>query len=302
MSDSQTNHGPDGVSRRNMLALSGGSAAVLAGAAAVAMAARPAKAQTSAGGKLQQVLERGHLIVGTGSTNPPWHFEDQDGKLIGMDIDMARLLAKALFEDPEKVEFVLQAADARIPNLVTDKVDICIQFMTVTGGRAQQVDFTIPYYREGVSLLLRVDSPYADYAAMKAAGSAVRVSALQNVFIEDWIRLALPEAQIDQYESVDAGIQALNAGRADAYVNDQSATAWLVRQFPDRYRDGGYGWMPNSYAAAVRQGDQTWLNYVNTVFHEAMTGVDFLSYQASFKQWFGQEIPPPKVGFPIEFQ
>lgn len=56
MSDSQTNHGPDGVSRRNMLALSGGSAAVLAGAAAVAMAARPAKAQTSAGGKLQQVL------------------------------------------------------------------------------------------------------------------------------------------------------------------------------------------------------------------------------------------------------
>ena len=35
--------------------------------------------------------------------------------------------------------------------------------------------------------------------------------------------------------------------------------------------------MPNSYAAAVKPGDQVWLNFVNTVLHEAMTGVDFLS-------------------------
>jgi polar amino acid transport system substrate-binding protein len=292
----------DGVSRRNMLALSGGGAVALAGAAAVALAAKPAKAQTTAGGKLQQVLERGHLIVGTGSTNPPWHMEDQDGKLIGMDIDMAKLLAKGLFEDPEKVEFVLQAADSRIPNLVTDKVDVCVQFMTVTPGRAQQVDFTIPYYREGVGLMLMADSQYADRAALQAAGSAVTVSALQNVFIADWVHMALPEAKVDEYDSVDAGLQALNAKRADAFIYDQSAIAWQMSQFPGRYRDSGYGWMPNTYAAAVRQGDQNWLNWVNTVFHEAMAGVDFLVYQASFKKWFGQEIPPPKVGFPVEYQ
>ena len=35
--------------------------------------------------------------------------------------------------------------------------------------------------------------------------------------------------------------------------------------------------MPNSYAAAVKPGDQVWLNFVNTVLHEAMAGVDFLS-------------------------
>jgi polar amino acid transport system substrate-binding protein len=103
--------------------------------------------------KLQEVLDRGKLMVGTGSTNAPWHFQDEDGNLVGFDIDMAKLVAKGLFDDPEAVEFVIQSSDARIPNLATDKVDITCQFMTVTPGRAQQVEFTIPYYREGLGLL-----------------------------------------------------------------------------------------------------------------------------------------------------
>src|SRR3546814_18539735 len=74
--------------------------------------------------KLQEVLARGVLRVGTGSTNPPWHFEDDTGKLVGMDIDMARLLARNLFDDPEKVEFVIPGSDDRIPSLVTAQVAV----------------------------------------------------------------------------------------------------------------------------------------------------------------------------------
>ena len=261
---------------------------------------REARAQGSGASRLQTVLDRGHVIVGTGSTNPPWHFEDAGGGLIGMDIDLARLLAKGLFEDPEKVEFVLGAADARIPNLVTDKVDVIFQFMTITPGRAQQAEFTIPYYREGVGFMLMKDGDLQSFDDLKAGGD-ITVSALQNVFIEEWIHLPLPEAQVDQYDSVDAQIQALNSRRAQAAALDQSTIGWLISQFPDRYVNSGYGWMPNSYAAAVKPGDQVWLNFVNSVLHEAMTGVDFLSYQASFEKWFGQKIEPPRVGFPVEY-
>ncbi|MCK0282622.1 transporter substrate-binding domain-containing protein, partial [Salmonella sp. 16E108] len=97
---------------------------------------------------------RGHLVVGTGSTNAPWHFKGADDTLQGFDIDMGHIIAKALFSDPSKVEFVNQSSDARIPNITTNKVDITCQFMTVTGERAQQIAFTIPYYREGVGLML----------------------------------------------------------------------------------------------------------------------------------------------------
>ena len=123
--------------------------------------------------KLDKVLARGRLVMGTGSTNAPWHFKSADDKLQGFDIDMGRIIAKALFNDPDKIDFVIQSSDARIPNITTDKVDITCQFMTVTGERAQQIAFTIPYYREGVGLMLKADSKYADYKALKAAGSAV---------------------------------------------------------------------------------------------------------------------------------
>lgn len=252
--------------------------------------------------KLQEVLDRGYLIAGSGSTNAPWHFKDENNDLVGFDIDMLRLIAKGLFDDPTKIEFVNQSGDARIPNLATDKVDVTCQFMTVTAGRAQQVEFTIPYYREGVGLMLMADGKYADYDELVAAGGDVTISVLQNVYAEEMVHAALPQAKVDQYDSVDLIYQALNSGRADAAATDQSSLSWFMAQNPGRYADAGYGWNPQSYSCAVKPGDQRWLNFVNSVLHEAMTGVEFDTYAASFKQWFGAELSPPQIGFPVEFK
>lgn len=252
--------------------------------------------------KLADVLARGKLIVGTGSTNPPWHFRDEAGAMAGFDVDIAKIVAKGLFDDPEKIEFVTQASDARIPNVVTDKVDITCQFMTVTAARAQQVNFTLPYYREGVGLLLMKDGKHADYAALKAAGVAVTVSVLQNVYAEEMVHQALPEAKVDQYDSVDLMYQALNSGRADAAATDMSSLKWFMKQNPDRYRDAGHGWNPQTYSCAVKRGEADWLNFVNTALREAMTGVEFATYGASFEKWFGEAPPAPTVGFPAELR
>ena len=274
-------------------------AAALAAASLLSMASAEA-AETAS--KLDEVLARGHLVLGTGSTNAPWHFKSAEDKLQGFDVDMGRIIAKALFGDPDKIEYVTQSSDARIPNITTGKVDVTCQFMTVTGERAQQVAFTIPYYREGVGLMMKADGGYADYAALKAGGSSVTVSVLQNVYAEDMVHAALPEATVDQYESVDLIYQALESGRADAAATDQSSLAWYMTQNPGRYKDAGYGWNPQSYSCAVARGDQDWLNFVNTALHEAMTGVEFGFYAESFKTWFGAELAPPQIGFPVEYR
>lgn len=290
------------VSRRGIF---GGGAGVAAAAALMAGAAlslpRRAEAQAATSSKLQEILKRGKLIVGTGTTNPPWHFEDESGKLVGMDIDMARLFAKGLFDDPEKVEFVRQAADARIPNLVTNKIDIVAQFMTITAGRARQVDFTVPYYREGVGLLVLKDSKYKDFAQLKAAGNGATIAWMQNVDVETWTKMVLPDIKILQVESVDATFQSMNARRADVTASDQSTIRWLVNKFPNRYRDLGFGWLPNTYAFAVAPGDPVWLNWVNTQIHEAFMGVDYDYMKASYAKWFGLELPIPKIGIPSEY-
>ncbi|WP_413987669.1 transporter substrate-binding domain-containing protein [Labrys okinawensis] len=255
-----------------------------------------------ADGKLQEVLARGKLIVGTGSTNPPWHFQDDKGELVGFDIDIAHILAKGLFNDPSKVEFVTQSSDARIPNITTGQVDITCQAMTVTAPRAQQVAFTIPYYREGVGLLLPKGGKYADYNALKSAGSSVTVAVLQNVYAEDMVHQALSDAKVDQYDSFDLMYQALNSGRSDAAATDLSSLRWFMKKNPDKYVDAGYAWNPQTYSCAVKQGDADWLNFVNTALREAMTGVDFPDYKKSFETWFGVTPPAPTPGFPTEMR
>jgi polar amino acid transport system substrate-binding protein len=249
-------------------------------------------------GTLADILKRGKLIVGTGSGNPPFHFLDTTGKLVGMDIDVSKAIAKGLFGDETKIEFVQQASDSRIPNIVSGKVDITCQFMTVTATRAQQVAFTNPYYREGVGLLLKKGGKYKNYSDLLKAGSNARISILQNVTAADYVKAALPKAKVLQYAETALIYTAVDAGRADAAAADQSAIAWLVANNPTKYVDSGYGWMPQTYSCALKQGDQVWLNFVNQVLNESMSGVDFDAYAASFKKWFGVTLPPPKIGFP----
>jgi len=290
--------------------------AALTGAAGVGLAAtrsRALAADSVDDSLLKRVLDRGHVIVGTGATNPPWHFEDDSGKLVGMDIDMGKELAIGLFgieEDPKAnddefvrslVEFTVQESNARIPNLLSDKVDVVIQFMTVTVNRATQVEFTIPYYREATTLLLPPDSPFNTTADVAAAGSDIVLSVLQNVGVEDSMHAVFPDAQIDQYPSIADAIAAMDAGRADGAGVDLSSGKWFASATPGKYKFTD-GWNAMTYSAAVKPGDQIWLNFVNSSFHEAMVGLNNKRYRASFKQWFGEDLPAPPVGFPVEFQ
>lgn len=297
------------TSRRSLIsrgALIGGAAA------AVSLPSLHAMAQDATSDSLLgKILDRGKVVVGTGSTNPPWHFEDENGNLVGFDIVLATILAGGLFgldqeqvmagEEPRKyIDFVVHEADARIPDLLSDKVDINFQFMTVTASRALQVAFTVPYYREGVSILLPIDSEFNSLAEMQDKGLTIAI--LANVFAEDMVRRGVNDATVEQFDSVAATVAALDAGRVDAVAIDQSTARWMVAQNPDEYKTTPEGWDAQSYAASVKPGDQIWLNFVNQVLMQAMVGLDFPIYQAAFKTYFGEDLPNPPIGFPVEFK
>ena len=206
------------MQRRNVLGLGAAAGAVLA--AGAALDPQKAAAQAASESLLRTVLDRGKLIVGTGSTNAPWHFEDDKGELTGMDIAMARILAKGLFDDETKVEFVRQDPAARVPNVTTGKVDIVIQFMTISSSRAQLVAFSRPYYVEGSGLMVTPKANTRPLKELLAAGAAVNAAILQNVDADDLVHKVLPQAQVLQLDSQANVIQAITAGRADAALVD----------------------------------------------------------------------------------
>ena len=288
------------LERRNFLKF-GSMGAALAGAAVLTSASLKtgeAYAQAASTSQLRTILDRGKLIVGTGSTNAPWHFENDKGELVGMDITMGKILAKGLFDDETKIEFVDEAPDQRIPNLTTGKVDIVIQFMTITAGRAQLINFTRPYYVEGIALLTRPDAANKGFDALLKGGKDTKVSILQNADADGYVHQVLPDAQVMQVDTQANVIQALDSKRVDAAAVDLSTVRWMVARTPDRYADSGKSWQNQLYGAGVKQGDLDWLTFVNTVFNVAMHGNDSAVYDKAFKEYFGVDLPARATGFP----
>ena len=270
-------------------------------------AAKTSTETQAAANTLQTVLERGYLIVGTGSNNMPWHFKDDSGAYQGFDVEMGKILARALFNDDTKVEFVEQASDARIPNLLSGKVDICIQFMTISAERAQQIAFSIPYYTEGTSLMLSATGKYKtaeELNAAAAAGEKLHISVLQNAFAEELVATFFPDAVAEQYEEQAMVIQALTSGVVDAAAIDKSNAAWQIQQNPGVYVDSGISAYPQNYGMGMRPDDQVWINFVNTVLLDSMTGNNYQQYADAFTAWFGEseQLDTPTTGMPKAYR
>ena len=95
--------------------------------------------------RLQKVLDRGKLVVGTGATNPPWHYEDADGNSSAWTSTWPSSSPAGFRVDGEQLRTATSGRDGRvrrrgarrrIPNLLADKIDIVCQFMTVNPLRA----------------------------------------------------------------------------------------------------------------------------------------------------------------------
>ena len=133
-----------------------GSVAVLAlAAAAIAVgAATPAR-----GDQLAQIRARGKLIVSVKNDaqhahKDPAHFDKR-----GFEVELAHLLAKKIVGDESKLELRILSRPVRLPMLVAGSVDLVVSMIPVTAENATQVDFSHPYFAQGLSLLVRAGSP-----------------------------------------------------------------------------------------------------------------------------------------------
>ena len=105
--------------------------------------------QISRDSAIQQIVKRGILRVGF-STFVPWAMKDKKGEFVGFEIDVARRVAKDL---GVKLELVNTKWSGIIPALLTNKFDIIIGGMGIRAARNLKVNFTIPYYNTGQSIV-----------------------------------------------------------------------------------------------------------------------------------------------------
>lgn len=107
--------------------------------------------------------DRATIRVGTEGLYPPWNATDDDGELIGFEIDLARDLCGRM---AVTCEIVSQRWDGMLPALTTGKYDLLMAGITITEEREQFIDFTSCYAADVAAFAVRSDNALAETIAV----------------------------------------------------------------------------------------------------------------------------------------
>ncbi|MEL6493054.1 MAG: transporter substrate-binding domain-containing protein [Cyanobacteria bacterium J06621_3] len=174
--------------------------------------------------ELDEIRDRGHLIVAVKTNRPPLSFLDENGNLVGYEIDIARRLAAELLGDETAVEFVPVSNLERLDAVLEGRVDMAIAAITLTEPRRRLINFSDPYYLDGTAFLVRPTQQTQTLQDLQLSQIAVlnRSSTIAHV------RYILPGAQLIGVDSYQQGQRVLSAGEVDAFAGDASVlTGWV---------------------------------------------------------------------------
>ena len=264
----------------------------LSAALLILAAIAPARAQESA---LDTVLKRDKIIVATYSTSPPLAYVDDNGALVGFEIDMAHQIAKDLLGDANKVDFVVVQSDGRFPAALSGKVDFGLCSTTIFPDRAVRIAFTRPYLDTGNSLIARKD---AQIKTIQELNDPKYTYAILNVppAIERAKQL-LPKVKTLLLDSPSALFLAVKTGRATAFNIDKPIADYYEHENEDLTRLDVAG-TPFAYVAQdsifMKPGDFKWWLFLDTWVGELRYGSRYDLYQAWYQKWLHKDAPPQR--------
>lgn len=175
--------------------------------------------------------KRDVLVIGTDATYPPFEYVDEQGRIRGVSVAMGEAIAQRL---GKPVEFQNINFDGLIPALQTGRIDLIISSLTASEQRRQSIDFSIPYVKTGLAVLVAKDSGVDSAEDLKAPGRklAVRIATTG----EQWCREHIPGAKLVALDTDAACVLEVVNGTADAWVYDQVSVMNYHAKHPERTR------------------------------------------------------------------
>lgn len=229
---------------------------------------------------LDRIRERGELRVGLETGYIPFEMRDKRGGIIGFDVDLAKLMARKL---GVRLRLVNTQWDGIIPALLTDKFDVLMSGMTITEGRAKQVDFAQPYIVAGQTILIQpaLAARIKTYADLDAPGFTIAVKL--GTTGETAAREYMPRSKIESFESESEGLLQVRSGRAQAFVYDLPFNLVYMARNPGALVHLSQPFTSEPLGWALRKNDLQWRDWLNAYL--AGIRADG-AYQALYGKWF----------------
>ncbi len=228
-----------------------------------------------AGATFDAVKERGELICGVHTGLYGFGAPDEKGNWTGLDIDMCRAVAAAVFGDATKVKYVPLSAQARLTALQSGEIDMLSRNTTWTLSRdtANGLNFTVTTFYDGQGFMVKKSLGVKGALELDGATVCVQTGTTTEVNLADYFRankMKFTPVTIEKYEEVTA---AYLAGRCDAITSDASQLAAIrANDTPD---PADHVILPEiiskePLAPAVRHGDDKWFDIVKWTIYATM--------------------------------
>jgi polar amino acid transport system substrate-binding protein len=233
------------------------------------------------------IRARGHLVAGVDQNTKLLAFLDPgDAQLHGLEIDILRQVAKAIFGDPNAVEFRAITTAQRLDVVREGTVDIVADAVTVTCERRRKVDFSSVYFDAHQGVLVPSSSParsIADLAGQRVCATRASTS-IENVARYPRL-IPYPVAQRTDC------LVALQQGGAEAIASDDAILRGFQAQDPYTkiLVDPA---APAPYGMAISKAHPDLVRFVNGVLARIRTDG---TWRQIYARWFGSPAPAPPV-------
>ncbi len=242
--------------------------AVTEGTEAVTEGGEAVELTQSAESRLQRVRERGNLICAGRNDVPGFGFQNDEGRLVGFDVDLCRAIATAVLGDPNAIEPRFITAAERGPTIQSGDVDALIRTVTWTTSRdAQWGNFAQTMFYDGQGFLVSNDLGISSALELEGASVCVTQGTTTELNLQDFISQNNLDIQVVTFEETDAAKASYEAGQCDSYTSDRSNVA-AIRFSTDNPED--HVILPETISEeplgpVVPHGDEQWFDIVKTV-------------------------------------
>ena len=219
-----------------------------------------------AGTALNAIKERGYIKCGVSDGLPGFSHTDEKGKFSGIDVDVCRAVAAAVFGDSTKVKFTPLTAKERLTALQSGEIDVLSRNTTWTSSRdsAQGLNFTGVTYYDGQGFLVNKKLGVKSAKELDGATVCVQAGTTTELNLSDYFRANKMKYTPITYDKSDESAKALEAGRCDVLTSDQSQ---LYAQRIKLAKPSDYVVLPEVISKeplgpVVRHGDDDWFDIV----------------------------------------
>jgi polar amino acid transport system substrate-binding protein len=166
---------------------------------------------------LDRILAKKELVVGTAADMPPLNMTLKDGKIAGLEVDIATLMATSI-----GVKLTLKTIPFKdlLPALEAGQVDLVLSGMTMTPLRNTQVAFAGPYFGSGKSVLIKQENVASLQSTEMMNNPDVTLAALKGSTSQLFVERVAPKAKLVPTDGYDQAIAMVLDGRVRAMVAD----------------------------------------------------------------------------------